>query len=330
MSQNKYALIRYHALDTCFSNSMRKYAIEDLIEACNAVLREEGYDLKGVSRRQIYDDIRFMKSEAGYNVEFAELKDGRTVYYRYADSTFSIKKQGLNETELAQISDALAVVARFKGMPQFEWVEEVIAKFESKFGVKRGAEKIIGFDENLDYTAVKNISPLFNSILNKQAAIITYKDFKAANPYDVTFHPYYLKQYNNRWFCLGLDDETKKIRTMALDRILDIQHCKKKYVPNEEYDFNEYFEDVIGVTVLGPTEKVKLKVESSLWPYIETKPLHGTQRIIKRTKNEVIISIEVKINYELESLILSHGEKISVMEPENLRNIILSRARMIK
>ena len=57
------------------------------------------------------------------------------------------------------------ILSRFQGMPQVEWVEEVVAKFESSFGLKKGAEKIIGFDENLDYTATKHISTLFNAIL---------------------------------------------------------------------------------------------------------------------------------------------------------------------
>lgn len=38
MPVNKHALIRYRALDKCFSNFARRYYIEDLIQACNEVL----------------------------------------------------------------------------------------------------------------------------------------------------------------------------------------------------------------------------------------------------------------------------------------------------
>ena len=97
-----------------------------------------------------------------------------------------------------------------------------------------------------------------------------------------------------------------------------------------EIDFNEYFEDVIGVTVKGEVQKVVLKVSKDLWPYINSKPLHGTQKVKLIETNFVIISVELKLNYELQSLLLSHGEKIEVLEPEILKNEILERVKRIK
>ena len=330
MATNKHAIIRYLALDRCFRNTGKNYYINDLLEECNKAIQYLDPKSDGIQKRQLYEDIKFMESDSGYKIEFVKKKDGKHVYYRYTDTNFSIKEKGLNENEAHQMKEALMILSRFQGMPQFEWVDEVIAKFDSSFGLKEGSEKIIGFDENLDYTATKNISPLFNAILYEKPIKVTYKDFNNLNEYDVVLHPYYLKQYNNRWFCFGLNNESKLITNLALDRILTIKEIKLKYVKNLEIDFNEYFEDVIGVTVKGEVQKVVLKVSKDLWPYINSKPLHGTQKVKLIETNFVIISVELKLNYELQSLLLSHGEKIEVLEPEILKNEILERVKRIK
>ena len=87
---------------------------------------------------------------------------------------------------------------------------------------------------------------------------------------------------------------------------------------------------MVGVTVQGDLHRVLIKVDIDHWPYINTKPLHGSQTIKKAEKDYVIIGLHVKLNFELQSLLLSHGEKIEVLEPMELKNKIVERARKIK
>ena len=65
-------------------------------------------------------------------------------------------------------------------------------------------------------------------------------------------------------------------------------------------------------------------VRHKLAPYIISKPLHPTQ---KTKKNSAGLEIRIKVipNYELESLILSYGDGIEIMSPENLREKIKER-----
>ncbi|MDP2386568.1 MAG: WYL domain-containing protein [Bacteroidota bacterium] len=332
MATNKHATIRYLALDKCFRNPGKNFYINDLLKACNEAIQYIDPESDGIKRRQLYEDIKFMESDSGYKIELDKKKDGKEVYYRYIDTKFSIRDKGLNDSEAAQMKEALMILSRFQGMPQFEWVDEVVAKFESSFGLKKGAEKIIGFDENKDYTAVKYISTLFNAILNERVIQVTYKDFKSLNEYDVVIHPYYLKQYNNRWFCFGYDNEIGKIRNLALDRIQKIKEIKLKFLKNKAINFDEYFEDIVGVTVKEEVsiEKILLRISKEHWPYIESKPLHGSQKKKSEENGFVIISIEVRPNYELESLLLSHGDKVEILSPDHFKNKILERVKNIK
>ena len=58
-------------------------------------------------------------------------------------------------------------------------------------------------------------------------------------------HPYYLKQYNNRWYLIGLNDnEYKDITHLGLDRIQSIEQAHTPFIENTFIeDFDEYFED---------------------------------------------------------------------------------------
>ncbi|MCM1138384.1 MAG: WYL domain-containing protein, partial [Muribaculum sp.] len=86
MPVNKHALIRYHALDKCFSNFAKRYYIEDLIQACNDALYDHTGNERysdplhpGISRRQVLVDIDFMESKAGWEALIERIKDGRRV-----------------------------------------------------------------------------------------------------------------------------------------------------------------------------------------------------------------------------------------------------------
>jgi predicted DNA-binding transcriptional regulator YafY len=252
------------------------------------------------------------------------------VHYRYSDLSFSINNQPLNETEENQLKEALLTLSRFKGMPQFEWVDEIAARLDAGLGLSNNTEKIIEFDQNSYLKGLEFITPIYNSILYKKALTIEYQSFKQDISQSITLHPYFLKQYNNRWYVFGKNDASQFIMNLALDRITAIEESKKKYIPNKSIDFNEYFEDIIGVTLNneGKIENVVIKVSNKLLPYIKTKPIHGSQKLKEQGSSHALISIDVIPNYELESLILSYGEGLEVLYPKLLREKIKERIEL--
>lgn len=326
MSTNKHAIIRYQALDKCFRSRGKKYFVNDLLEACNEAIYEFTGTTTGIQKRQVYEDIKFMQSDQGWSVSLVKAKDGRNVYYRYEDPNFSINSEPLNESEANQLKDALLTMSRFKGMPQFEWMDEIVTRLEDSFNLVASNSQVIEFEQNPYLKGSEYITHLYHAIVNKQVLEITYQGFKQASANSFHFHPYYLKQYNNRWFVFGLNGELNKIANVALDRIESISDARGSYLESK-IDFEEYFEDVVGVSV---PEKLKpvtitLRIESGTWMYIQTKPLHGSQKIVEIHDKYTDITLEVIPNFELEILILQYGETIEVLRPEFFRKRIKDR-----
>lgn len=329
MATNKNAIIRYQALDKCFRNTGKRYAMTDLIEACNQALYDFNGTTDGIKRRQVYDDINFMKSEQGYEVSLEVTKEGRTAFYRYADPNFSINNQPMNETEAKQLKEALLTLNRIKGMPQFGWVEELTLKLEKDFDFHESPREILGFENNPYLKGLEYLNTLFNAILYEKVLLIGYQTFKKNEMEEFTMHPQYLKQYNNRWFVLGTHSKYNPVTTLAIDRITYIKESKEPYEVST-IDFTERYEDIIGITRGGLDDelvKITLHANASLASYMLTSPLHGSQKNGELNEDGLTFTLEVIPNYELEQQILSYGEAIKVVSPPEFAQKIKTRIK---
>jgi len=297
------------------------------MDACNDALAEIDPKSGGISVRTLRDDIAFIESDAGWSADIERVKAGKKSYYRYRDPNFSINNQPLNQTELTQINSALEIISRFNGMPQFAWVNEIVTKINNGLEMQDNTSSIISFDSNQYLKGIENLGDLFNAINGNKAIKMVYRPFKSDQDIDLVLHPYYLKQYNNRWFLFGLNDKYKSISNMALDRIVSFETITLKYIKNKSINFNEYFEDIIGVTMpdKGKLTKIELLFTNEEAPYVLTKPIHGSQKKKKHDENGLTLTIEVIPNIEFEKLILSFGDKVKVIGPKKISDLFKSK-----
>ena len=324
MPTNKNASIRYQALDKCFRDFRRRYYIDDLIEKCEEALYYYN-GVGGVSRRQVFEDIKFMESDTGWSIPLERKKDGKKVYYRYEDPYFSINKQPLTDEEAQQLRTVILTLSRFRGLPSNEWIEDVISNLEWRFNLRGKSENIIGFEQNTNLKGLNWLTPILDATSNHQPLKIVYRNYKNSEvEKTLIVHPWYVKQYNNRWFLFALDDQKYYITNLALDRIQSLEITDEiPFMANDNIDFEEYFDDVIGVTI--PKDdvvkiRIVLKFSKSQFPYITSKPLHLSQEVL--STEDCTLAIEVRPNYELDQLILSFGSDVEVLEPTEYREYI--------
>jgi len=330
MATNKNALIRYKVLDNCFRNPGKRYFIEDLIDECDKVLLEIDSDSNGISRRQILDDITFMESKDGWKIELTRIRDGRKVFYTYTDTCFSINNMPLNEVEINQLQSAANILSQFKGMPQFEWVNELVPKLKQGMASKEAAATILEFDNNQYLKGIEHLGPLHNAIFYKKVLEVTYKPYENDVPFKIIIHPYFLKQYNNRWFLFGNNPEKEKYDwNLAFDRIVSIKEIKGKYIKNTSINWKDYFEDIIGVTKTldAEVEDIVLHFTGRTGKYMESKPIHESQRSKWIAEGLLEVKLKLILNYELERLILSYADAVQVITPDILALDINARLK---
>lgn len=297
------------------------------MDACQEALFKLYDNKETISRRSIFYDMEFMSSAEGYNAPIERHPDGRKTYYRYSDPSYTINRQPLNELETTQLKEAFGLLSRLSGRHEFTIINELLPKIEKYLDLDiLDTSPIISYEENKDLRNVGLVAEMFNAIRDHGVLNIHYKSFKAVKDERYTFHPYFLKQYNNRWFVFGLcpelfDKYGFNPVNFALDRIQKIGYENLPYQLNESIDFDTYFDDIIGVTkpADGQIQKIVIRVSPDKKPYIETKPIHMSQKRLKAFENGYTTTIEVIPTYEMYSLLLSYGPDVEVLDPEGVR-----------
>ncbi|MDW7692783.1 WYL domain-containing protein [Flammeovirgaceae bacterium SG7u.111] len=331
MAQNKNALIRYKTIDKCLQNRYREWTLDDLIEACSEALYEyEGREVN-VSRRSIQLDIQLMRSDKlGYN---APIVVYNKKYYRYEDENYSITNIPLTENDMNVLSETVEMLKQFKDFSLFSELGGIIQRLEDKVHTEKTKQSsIIHLDKNENLKGLEYLDVLYQAILKELCLTITYQSFKARNPSDLTFHPYILKEFNNRWFVVGRKETESPILTLALDRISKIAYNLNVPYLKEDFHGDEYYKNTVGVTVLNDEQlkEVELKLDKQNAPYVLTKPLHHSQETVEELPDgSVVIKVKVHLNFEFERLVLGFGQSIEVLKPNQLRRkmkYILSRA----
>ena len=325
MPANRNALIRYKTIDACLRNRFRKWTLEDLIEKVSDTLYEyEG--IETISKRTIQNDIQMMRSDKlGY---FAPIVVLEKKYYTYEDLNYSITNIPISDIDLSRMNEAVEMLKQFKGFSHFAQLNEVVQKLEDHvYSVGKKKSPVIDFEKNDNLKGLAFLDILYQAVIQKKAIKMTYQSFKAKEPNVFFFHVWWLKEFKNRWFAVGVRKENGSISSLALDRIVEVSLSDDvNYAENQDLIPEEYYKNVIGVTVsnLRPMN-VKIFVVVQHAPYVETKPLHHSQKVIERREDGIVIEIKVQHNFELEKEILGFGEVMNVLSPESFRKKIKQR-----
>lgn len=320
MPVNKNAYLRYQILDQCFSNKHRRFNIDDLVDFVSEKL---GYN---ISLRQIREDIANLRLSPYHAPIRAQQYDGKKCYYHYSDPDYSIFNNELTTEEVANLRSTIDMLSRYRGIPTNAWLEEVISNLEYRFGVKANSENLIVFEQNDMLKGLEHLAGIIDATINHQTLEIAYQSYWGEKR-NIVVYPYYVKQYNGRWFLFGLNDEKGRIESYALDRIESYASSTNPFVENVTTDFASYFDDVIGVSVpYGDvaTEEVVLRFSPQRFPYVLSKPIHSSQRVLSEP---YMVSIHVKPNRELSQQILSFIPDVEVLSPEWLRNEIRDKLK---
>lgn len=315
MPTNKHASFRYRVLNACFRRPHR-WTFDELLNELREQLSEAFGVAQGVSKRTLHSDISLMRSAPprGFDAPI-ECENGR---YFYVDRNFSIENKPLSENDIEAIREALALLRQFNGLPQFQALAGLLHRLEG--WVRFPDTSVIQFETNDLVSGTEWLEQLYQGIVGQSALAISYHPFQVEEPYDVVLHPYYLREYRNRWFLFGLHEEARTIHTLALDRIKSVQPAHEAYRQNDSFVPDDFFRDILGVTRPVGAEPLNILIETTplLSRYLETKPLHASQRLLERTGERALFSLRLIPNYELLSELSRFGKALRVCSPDNL------------
>lgn len=324
MATNKNALMRYKQLDRLLSDHHHYYDIHDLTDRVNDWLEDEKYET--VTQRCIEKDL--VNMEVLFSAPIEHFKKYGKNCIAYDQYSFSIFTKEMSDEEENLLREVLSTIGQFDGLDNFKWLDD----FKIGLGLKE-RRQIICFSNNPYLKNSNLLGTLFDNISNEVVIRLSYHTFSDENVRSIDFHPYLLKQYNDRWFLLGAADSDKKILTFALDRIDKVESLPEKKYEQCPNDLLERFEDIVGVTLYEdrPVSHIVFWVSNSSKDYIITKPIHESQKSVKndlendlrekypQLQDGTFFSIDCIENYELIRELTSFGKDLIVLSPSNIQ-----------
>lgn len=330
MANTKAQYVREMVLDDCLSGT-KSYSLKELIERCNKVLEDQGFPIV-TSKQTIIDDLTRIEAQWGLDAIVEKLKnplDGRQILYHYKNPDFRIYKTVLTGDDILHLEQMMVLLQGFKGLPPIGWLDPIKEKLSKYIPLTDGVQSFIEFEGSNAPRWGDYLRVLADAINSRIIIVIEYRQFGATSNLKYRFRPTYLRQFNSRWYLYGFSVGHSKITTIPIDRIQSILLTNSNF-EQITFDYELYFRDAYGATVHHEegtdVEIVRIQVlTKKQLDYIKSNPLHISQEVESENENGGIISLELILNYELEKLIMSFGEKIRVLEPVDFANRISNR-----
>ena len=281
------------------------------------------------------------KVEPGCVIDNGKVGKGRA--YRYvgkADDPLAAERQAIVQKT---VEDYVEFCKASAGIMPASWFSSFFENTQLLLDTEReseGGNTLIRSSLEQNLTNIHLLPVFYKAITDRHVLRFFYQRF-GQEPFELTFHPQFLKEYNGRWFVFGdaerllVDEhdeeerETFKVYNVPLDRIVgDVSMIDNvEYLPAEKGIYQRFFNDIIGVTHEkgAKVEQVVIRTKTEYQHgLLQTKPLHHSQketlpfgRYEDGEYGEVTLTIEP--NRALRGKILAYGQYLEVIHPQSLR-----------
>lgn len=318
-------MYRFKAIHDCLRGKTNPNKLEwdkaELAVECESYLKEKlGEDISVNPDSLRKTDLKNMR--AIFNAPIEMIKRDNRTYYRYSNPHFTFNSSlFFEESDWKSLLISLkAFKSKVKNDVLQKNMDTAIGKLCDLLSFYSTEELDFVIFENQEHESTKQewLAKLIELIRLKRPINLGYcPRYKEEESFEVS--PFLLKEYKNQWYLIAKDNGDKKIKSFALDRIRSIKQSNAEFLTTNSEELARRYKHIIGITNLGESiEKIRLKVTHKQYPYLESHPLHWTQRKVNQNSEFVEIELNLMINYELKALILSYSRDIIVVSPESL------------
>ena len=244
-----------------------------------------------ISTRTIQRDIEQIRFEFGIEIKYDRLNNG---YFIDEEQSINIESF-LRFLEIVGTADLLSESLK-DSKDSLNYIT-----FESKGNLK----------------GIKNLKLLLFAIKNHRKISFLHEKFETGKTRKYSLKPYLLKEYQNRWYVIGIVGNLNEFRTFGIDRIENLEITDEIFTPDKKKDPLKMFENIVGLIYsINKLEEVILSFTPLQGKYIKALPLHKSQEIIVDNEKELVIKLQIIPNFEFEQKILMLGDRVKVIEPE--------------
>lgn len=298
-----------------------------LAAADNDKVPFEFYDVVRKDRENL---SKLLKS-SGYSMLVQKI--GKKTHLAVEPKDFNLLELQANQKVAQPYIAILDMLSKSKGLLPEEFLNSLSEKYQ-KMSENVNVTKSISFDADYDYMSELGVFPDVYKALNKSAIWVSFHPVNKPEDYvDGYFYPEYLKQYRSSWYAFGMfveegkDPVFQKIPLNNIDDYNDVDEKSYPFIKSPIEDYEEYFDDIIGVENpdRNEVETIKFRISNRMFQRLRDKPMHPSQMTCKELDSKGFhgMQINVKYNIELMRTIMNLGSDIEIVEPVHIRKRVI-------
>jgi len=182
-----------------------------------------------------------------------------------------------------------------------------------------------------DEKYLRILATLAEAWVSQHQVKISYQALAEKKSVERIIEPYFIEPAapGHSSYVIGYCHRTNSLRTFKIERIESIEPTLEHYVIPPDFDANAYLGSSWGIVVEGEVETIKLRFIPEIARIMEETMWHPSQVLERQKDGSVIMTLRVASTVELYGWILSWGEKVEVLEPEELRERVARTGQAI-
>ena len=278
------------------------------------------YPSKEELLQKVHDtDVKCSKSSLTRYLK--EISEEYGIYVTYChDHRGYFINTPLNE----DITDIKAFIQLLERRERMEFVN-------STFTNLHDVGRYVRLEKNNQFKGTEHLTLLWEALRAQRVISFEYGAFDNTETTKETrtVEPGLLFEYKNRFYLDAWDLGKNQIRTFGLDRMSEVALTNQTVKKTRHDLYQNLRQHVIGVNCPPASlpQRVLLRLTTHQAKYLNSLPLHHSQRQLTATATHVDFELNVVINIELQIEILGMGEAVEVLEPVELREVIANRAK---
>ncbi|PLX13386.1 MAG: hypothetical protein C0594_01280 [Marinilabiliales bacterium] len=179
---------------------------------------------------------------------------------------------------------------------------------------------LVSYESTGDLIGIQLLSKLLLAIRESRVIKFVHENFYTGRIGDFEIKPYFLKEYQSRWYIIGEVDWDKKFWNFGVDRIQDLEITDKVF-KRKKADLEKLYEHTIGLNFNEPKpERVELLFNEIQIKYVRALQLHESQIEGETKDGFTAVDLYVRPNYEFMQKILMMGDGVEVIKPKWFRD----------
>lgn len=277
---------------------LRFQTIVKLVEQCPGISREE---LLGKVADELASYVSRDYSDSTLTRDLNELRKFCGIGIKNQKGGYQIVDKRSSLVDIYAVGDTLDLFAALNGEAQLRNF------IFPELGIAKGRE---------------HLPTIVNAIRERKRVTFHYHKYQP-NAHDTnrTIAPYALKEFRGRWYVIGADAKNA-VKTYSLDRISKLELLSDLFDRDKAFDIVEKFANSYGIYASDDkeVEEIILSFDLEDGNYLESRPLHPSQKIVSRDAQRITLSVRLAITPDFIKELLSRAWSIEIISPLTLRH----------